>query len=322
MTKGRCCGCNGPMAVCRACRCAKNKTPCISCYPSRKRMCENQDAGLQHDNSSVNDANNRPTNNTSTHDATMSFPVFDNSTNPSLYQDFCSFKRGSVLERVPKGSRNRAASALSSIINDVCESNSSQDWRKLFRFASLCFRKPKRGGKRQPSLASTINRQIDAFLADPFCDVADGLSDNTNATRRPENNKKNKDIASSLSWWVYPKFFIKNWRATMSRGQFVSCRQTILFSLLRMRPCLFSVQSTPLLTKILACQALQTLTKRRQPFNCRNPKSRKRSKAFQGGRQEVRISCSHNTSKISRRNRVESRDCAFSAPSPFCLIKC
>ena len=72
------------------------------------------------------------------------------------------------MDRVPKGARNCAASALNNVIKCVCDSDSENDWRKLFRFSSLCFKKPRRGGKRQPSLATTVKRQIDDFLADPF----------------------------------------------------------------------------------------------------------------------------------------------------------
>ena len=93
----------------------------------------------------------------------------NNNTHPSaLLEDFESFQRGSVLDRVPKGARHRAASALNSIIKSVCETDAEDDWRKLFRFSSLCFKKSKRGGKKQPSLATIVKRQIDEFLSDPL----------------------------------------------------------------------------------------------------------------------------------------------------------
>ena len=85
-----------------------------------------------------------------------------------VLEDFQSFQRGSVLDRIPKGARTCAASALNNVIKSACETDSERDWRKLLRFSSLCFKKPKRGGKRQPSLATTVKRQINDFLADPL----------------------------------------------------------------------------------------------------------------------------------------------------------
>ena len=58
---------------------------------------------------------------------------------PAIVEDILSFSGVSVLSRVPKGARNQAAAALTSLINNVCESNSPEEWRKLFRFTAVCF---------------------------------------------------------------------------------------------------------------------------------------------------------------------------------------
>jgi len=102
----------------------------------------------------------------------------------SLLEDITSFQRGSILDRVPKAARHAAASALNSIIKSVCDTNSEDSWRKLFRFSSLCFRKPKRGGKKQPSLATVVKRQIDEFMAYPLQPI--------NNTNQPQTTKRNK----------------------------------------------------------------------------------------------------------------------------------
>ena len=162
MPGGRCCGCNGPMAVCRNCRCAKRNSPCVSCYPARKNMCQN----LSSDDLSAAPRATAPRPSETPTSSTSS--INEKAHLPTLLDDFGSFQRGSVLDRIPKGARHSAASALNSIIKSVCETDSEEDWRKLFRFSSLCFKKPKRGGKRQPSLATIVKRQIDDFLDDPL----------------------------------------------------------------------------------------------------------------------------------------------------------
>lgn len=45
MTKGRSCRCNGPMAICKSYRCARNKTNVCLVTPFRRRICENQEPG-------------------------------------------------------------------------------------------------------------------------------------------------------------------------------------------------------------------------------------------------------------------------------------
>ena len=148
MPIGRCCGCNGAMAICRNCRCAKNRTPCVSCYPSRKGKCENcppetlaeipRSAALSIDGPSVAPADS----------GQADVPVAADPSSSAvshmspLMKDFLSFQRGSVLDRVPKGARNQASLAFNTIIRSVCETDTLDNWRKLFRFSPMCFKKP------------------------------------------------------------------------------------------------------------------------------------------------------------------------------------
>jgi len=199
MTRGRCCGCNGPMAVCKSCRCAKNKIACTSCYPGRKGNCENrapENSPALFSSSAPSDItgsnsviNNTTTTNEAAHDSRLSSLLLD---------DFSSFQRGSVLDRVPKGSRISAAIALTKLVNNACNSNSLSVWRMLFRFSSVCFKKPKRGGKRQPSLATTIKRQIEAFLSDPLCPL-EAPQQRYNKQNVCDDDKRAKLIARKLS---------------------------------------------------------------------------------------------------------------------------
>jgi hypothetical protein len=92
----------------------------------------------------------------------------------------------------------KAAQALTNIINKASESDSSQDWRKLFRFSALCFKKPKRGGKHQPSLATLVNRQIDAFLTDPFRPVEPSPQSNT-IQNKARDDTRAKLVAKKLA---------------------------------------------------------------------------------------------------------------------------
>ena len=116
----------------------------------------------------------------------------------AILEDFRSFQRGSVLDRVPKGARHSAASALNSTIKNVCETDLESDWRKLFRFSSLCFKKPKRGGKRQPSLATIIKRQIDDFLAEPLRPL-EGVRPNTSRKRSSDKDTYARLVAKKLA---------------------------------------------------------------------------------------------------------------------------
>ena len=88
--------------------------------------------------------------------------------NSAIIDDFINFSKIPILNRVPKGARNQAAAALSTSIRSACDSISTIDWQKLFRFSSICLRKPKRGGKRRPSLTSSVLSNINNYLTDPL----------------------------------------------------------------------------------------------------------------------------------------------------------
>ena len=191
MTRAKCCACNGPTAVCRSCRCAKNNTACISCYPSRKGRCENFNLRSSPNNIPVFDTSNQASadDSNNVHSSYLHLHDENNLASNTVSEDILSFRRGSVLDFVPKGSRILAARSLSNIINNVCDTNSPDDWRKLVRFSPLCFKKPKRGGKKQPSLATLVKRQIEAFLEDPFCP----LDSSPGVTKRNANKHKARD---------------------------------------------------------------------------------------------------------------------------------
>ena len=153
MSKGRCCGCNGPMAVCKNCRCVQNGTACVSCYPSKKNNCSNArrpDAeackgtphvGVGH---SENDRRFNSQNTIAT-DSPGSLET-TNSDENNLLNDVLMLTRAPILSRVPKGARSEAAKTLSFLIDTACNSDTPSDWQKLFRFPYFCLRKSKRGG--------------------------------------------------------------------------------------------------------------------------------------------------------------------------------
>ena len=157
------------MAVCKNCRCAKSKQPCVSCYPSRKNKCSNVsrfDTTLSH-NPYIASASQVDEPQSTVDQSNEVLRV-----NSAIIDDIIIFSKIPVLNRVPKGARNQAAAALSSSIRCACDSVSTTDWQKLFRFSSICFRKPKRGGKRRPSLTSSVLNNIKTYVSDPLAPLA------------------------------------------------------------------------------------------------------------------------------------------------------
>ena len=84
-----------------------------------------------------------------------------------LLADFESFRRGSVIYRIPKASRTQVAFALCTLVNVVCETNTIDSWRNLLRFPSHCLRKPNDQKHRQGPLSKIINRRVAEYLSDP-----------------------------------------------------------------------------------------------------------------------------------------------------------
>ena len=164
MSRNRCCACNGPRAICKNCRCAKNRTPCISCFPARRKLCVN----VSHAEDTVRPSQSSD-NSIEPRDVSAAVPS-DTGISP-LLKDFMAFTRASILNRIPRGSRNFAAASLNILINKACDSDDPTDWQKLFRFSSFCLKKPKRGGKRRPALAALVNKNIQHFMSAPLAPI-------------------------------------------------------------------------------------------------------------------------------------------------------
>ena len=64
-----------------------------------------------------------------------------------------------VMKRIPRSSRNCAATKLAAILVDVVVKNNVESWSRLFNFSSRCLVIPRRGGRRR-SLVTLINAQL------------------------------------------------------------------------------------------------------------------------------------------------------------------
>lgn len=178
------------MAVCKNCHCVKSKQPCTSCYPSRKNNCSN----VARSNTTPTISQNSLASNTP---QIVNAQSDENLSISSILNDVITSKI-SVLNRVPRGARNQAAAALSSAIRCACDSTSSTDWQKLFRFSSICLRKPKRGGKRRPSLTSVVLNNISIYVSDPLAPLvsSDRGTSHTSESEEVRAKLAGKKIAS------------------------------------------------------------------------------------------------------------------------------
>jgi hypothetical protein len=65
-----------------------------------------------------------------------------------------------VLTRVPKGSRKQVCDALTKIVKATTRDTANMErWYDLLAFTRTCLKNPKRGGKKNINLTTTINRQ-------------------------------------------------------------------------------------------------------------------------------------------------------------------
>ena len=83
------------------------------------------------------------------------------SENSSSGLDFLKF--GAVLKRIPKGSRPKAARVLTQILERIVQKNDKASWLKLFQFARSCLGGTKRGGKKNKSHATIVNKRLETF---------------------------------------------------------------------------------------------------------------------------------------------------------------
>ena len=197
MARDRCCGCNGPLAICKNCRCARNKIPCVSCYPSRNNKCNNfsnpnPDLSAPHTPASASSAVVAGQSQPADADgivAGSNLTTNNNCANATsiIKEDILSFSRAPILNRIPKGARHQAAATLCQLLNKACESDSVNDWQKLFRFSVVCLQKPKRGGIRRSSLASGVIKNIQRFMSDPLAPI------DNNPVRKPPRPSEAED---------------------------------------------------------------------------------------------------------------------------------
>ena len=92
------------------------------------------------------------------------FPDDDNKTTFEGQPNELDFlKYGSVLKRIPKGSRPKAAKVLSQILQKIVQKNDNASWQSLFQFARSCLGGTKRGGKKNKSHATIVNKRLETF---------------------------------------------------------------------------------------------------------------------------------------------------------------
>ena len=73
-------------------------------------------------------------------------------------------RKGPVIKRIPKASRNQVCLALTKVLSDVINNNDIPSWSKLFRFTrEILHGKTRAGRKKKNSLATIINRRILSF---------------------------------------------------------------------------------------------------------------------------------------------------------------
>ena len=109
-----------------------------------------------------------------------------------IIEDVSSLAGMPLMDRIPKGARHVAASALNTILSKACDSNDLRDWWTLLRFSAMCFQKPKRGGKRF-SLSSGVIKNIQNFLSDPLTPI-----NTTRPARKTSRSSDTEDFKAKL----------------------------------------------------------------------------------------------------------------------------
>ena len=75
-------------------------------------------------------------------------------------------KHGGVLKRIPKGSRPSAARVLTKILEKLIVKNDVASWQCLLQFSRSCLGATKRGGRKNKSHATIVNKILETFTGD------------------------------------------------------------------------------------------------------------------------------------------------------------
>ena len=68
-----------------------------------------------------------------------------------------------VIKKIPKASRAHCARTYTEIIEGVTVVGDKKSWEKWYEFTGACLANPKRGGKKNTSLATVINKRLVQF---------------------------------------------------------------------------------------------------------------------------------------------------------------
>ena len=77
------------------------------------------------------------------------------------FEDFQIHRK--LLKRVPHGSRTNCSKALCKVLKNLIKNNDKKSWFALLCFTRCCLSNPYRGGRKNNSLATVIDKKIINF---------------------------------------------------------------------------------------------------------------------------------------------------------------
>lgn len=196
MSNNKCCGCNGPNAICKNCICVKSKGKCLNCLPSRHGRCSNLRPAL----SGINSSNSQPlSSHSSTHN--ICYPTYSSQPNPHTSSsldivshqailDWISINKAPLVNFIPKGARNSFRSLLNSTIELINTTNSDISWIRLFCLPTYCLHAP----KSDKNITTTIKERIKIFSS-----TSDPLSLSNVSTVSSKKSATNKSLKRCVS---------------------------------------------------------------------------------------------------------------------------
>lgn len=228
----KCCDCNGPSAVCKNCKCVKNKTKCLNCLPMKRKKCANQNLSIistQHSHDVIHSKFNI---NSDTDISTKMKKSIDicpplinqdvnDGTTSSVHSviqpnNFAQHEDNSVrgdnqfntdllnylghvpvFTRIPRSVRTTFCNKFTSLLEAVCaQPEASKTWVELFTFSPYVLHrdgnKPKANDD-EKSIAAKVKQRLSNFNQDTILSFLKGLSEKNMLKSRGSTGPTKKD---------------------------------------------------------------------------------------------------------------------------------
>ena len=103
-------------------------------------------------------------------------------------------RTGGVIKKIPKASRPHCSRTYCELLESLTVVGDKKSWERWFEFTRACLANPKRGGKKNTSLATVINKRVVQFNKGGASEVHDDSNEVKKGRKRKNQNPQKPQL--------------------------------------------------------------------------------------------------------------------------------